>query len=750
MAQLPNLNNKEDLDFHFINEKLIKLEIFLKKNEIYNENEFKKWVNDFKKIYGNIHTNIQLYIISALLYFIGYSFIEKYILKIENYVQSSENILKRQMDVGVKIGNDYTSLKILELEYFKPLISLAEKDDITIFTELIDKLANYVFKLKIRPEYFFDYLIQKIISPIIRHKSGEFYTPPFLVRKIVKDAYLFGDSILDPCCGSGNFLIEVIKYILSQNKTKKEKINAINRIYGFDINPISIFIAKINLFYLLKNEPTEIKSNLYVFDSLFQKREIFNERFDLIIGNPPWYTYRDIESVDFQEKVKKLAEELEIKPLPKNILNLEISTLFFARSMKVFMKKGAKISFITPKGIITGSHASRFRNFKGVSDIKIWLFDKKIEKIFNIDFICLFGQKSINSKNDNREIKSYYFTLRNQKKKLDYFDRIDLELERIETLLPYSIEKKAGKIFTKKLISKESLKKLVPLKESYYKTLFHKGADLNPRNLIFISFNKVDDYYIKINPDNRIFKRAKFPWNKIEFNNEIIEKNYLFKVVKSTELVKFTIYNHYIVFLPLLKHDLSFNYKKLAKYAKDFYDKINALYLEYKKTTTKHKSLMENLDRWSKLINQRQLSKIKVVYNNSGSILSSAVVQGNYLITGDLSFYNTNSLDEAFYLSAILNSNLMTGQIKILKSSRHIFKLPFEVPIKKFNDKSFSHQCLVKLGKKGQNIAKKAVNEIFKKKGNEISKYKIQKKLTQKLSAILNQIDDILIKELKI
>ncbi len=749
MGQFLNLNNKKDLDFHFINEKLINFGNILKKNEIYNENEFKNWFNDFKKIYGNKHVTIQLYIVFALLYFIGYSFISKFILLDNNLFSNHRYTLKRLIKVERKLESIYKNLKIFDLKYFKPLISLVEKEEISIFYELIELVSNSVFKSKIEPEYFFDYLIQKLISPNIRHKSGEYYTPSFLVKKMVNDSYSFGDYTLDPCCGSGNFLIEVINYILSQNRSKKEKIEAINKVYGFDINPISIYISKINFLYLLKNLENAFLLNLYVFDSLFQKRENFNDKFDLIIGNPPWYTYRDIESLDYQEKVKNLAEELEIKPLPKNILNLEISTLFFVRVMKTFLKNDAKIFFVITKGVITGSHASRFRNFRGVSNLRIWMFDNHIKKIFNIDFICLFGQKSEGLKKSNEEFKSYYFTLRKEKSNLDYFDSANLELENVDILIPYSIEKKGGKTYVKKLISKESIKNLTPLKESYYKKLFHKGADLNPRNLIFVRFNKFDDSLVRINPDNRIFKRAKSPWNKIEFKNEIIEKKFLFKVIKSTELVKFLIYDHYNVFLPLLKSDLSFNYEKLANYAKKFYDKINTLYLKYKKTTTKHNSLMENMNRWSKLINQRQLSKIKVVYNNSGSILNSSVIQGNFLITGDLSFYDSDNLCEAYYLSAILNSNVMTNNIKIMKSSRHIFKIPLDIPIKKFNEKSQNHSKLAELGKNGQETAKSTVSALLEKNKNNLSKFKIQNILRKKLTRILTQIDEILRKELR-
>jgi hypothetical protein len=321
----------------------------------------------------------------------------------------------------------------------------------------------------------------------------------------------------------------------------------------------------------------------------------------------------------------------------------------------------------------------------------------------------------------------------------------------MESLIPYSVEAKGNKIYTKKLILKDEKDKLLPYSESYYKKLFHKGADLNPRNLIFVNCEEINNFLFKINPEERIFKKAKYPWNRKEFKDEIVEKDYIFKIVKSTELVKFQIYDWYNVFLPLTKEDLSFNYDTLPSNAKKFYNKINKIYLNYKKTTTKHKSLMDNLNRWNKLINIRQSSKIKVVYNNSGSIISSSIIQGDFLITGDLSFYDTENLDEAYYLAAILNSDLMTKQIQIKKSSRHIFKIPFENAIKKYDSNNKNHIRLSKLGKMGEEMV---TNVISKFKRNQVekdalSKTKLQSFLSKKLEEIIRRIDKILILELK-
>jgi len=742
--------DKIDLDLDYVNNTISDLEILLVKINIQNDYQFKQWLKDFQKIYGNKKTDIRLYICNSIIYFVGLLFISNYILDEKKEFTKNHTLLKDLKEFERKVGSVLVDHNIVEFEYFTPLLLISESVDLSLFSNLILKISNSLFKPEIEPEHVFDFITQELLPPILKHSSGEYYTPPFLVKKMVEESYSLGEIVLDPCCGSGNFILGLIKYILAENIPKKKKIEAINRIYGFDINPISIFTSKINSLFLLKEEISEIKLNLYTLDFLFQERSDLKDKFDLIIGNPPWYTYRDVGSIEYQKKLKNLAEDLEIKPRPKNILNLEISTLFFFRANDYYLKNQAKIFFVITKGVITGSHASRFRNFKGYSDVRVWEFDKKIEKIFNIDFICIYGQKGQSRiRHSVYEIPSYHFALKDDNVEIGYFNIIDIKVVKVETLVPFSIDQKGEKIYVKKLIPKDKLSDLLPQEESYYKTLFHKGADLNPRNLIFVKFTEIDDLLVEINPDKRIFKRAKIPWNKTEYKNNIIEKKYLFKVFKSTELVKFHLYDHYQVFLPLNKEDLSFNYNQLDKNSKKFYDLINDVYLVNKKETTAHNSLMENLNRWAKLINQRQLSSIKVVYNNSGSIINSAVVEGDFLITGDLSFYDTNDLNEAYYLSAILNSNILSEQIKIMKSSRHIFKLPFNIPIKKFDPENIDHQKLVELGKEGEKIAEKAIIQTQKIEKEDITKRKIQGIISTKLKLIFNQIDELLIRDIK-
>ncbi|MFX0010210.1 MAG: hypothetical protein ACFE9R_07845, partial [Candidatus Hermodarchaeota archaeon] len=116
---------------------------------------------------------------------------------------------------------------------------------------------------------------------------------------------------------------------------------------------------------------------------------------------------------------------------------------------------------------------------------------------------------------------------------------------------------------------------------------------------------------------------------------------------------------------------------------------------------------------------------------------------------GDLSFYSTDNINEAYYLSAILNSPLITEQVQIKKSSRHIFKIPFELPIRLYDETNISHLKLAELAKGAHSISESLTIETLKKDRGISSKIKIQALIDKHIAHILKQIDEIVKNELK-
>ncbi|MBD3228973.1 MAG: N-6 DNA methylase [Candidatus Lokiarchaeota archaeon] len=615
-----------------------------------------KWRSYFRDLYSNDHLNLDLLLKHSYLVFLC-KIIAKKILNIE-----------------------FNSINPFEHNLFNWLDELNNLKD-----DLIAKISHFAFDTK--NNVLIDFY-QEIISSKIRHSMGEFYTPEELAKVMIDNSYEFGDKVLDPACGSGIFLIEIIKTIISSPKlSKKNKSEFINEIYGIDINPVVILITRINLLLLTRNfEGIEIADNIHLANSLNLDENISNNigRVDLIIGNPPWLVYRDLESKEYQVLIKEIAKRNDIKPQAKDISNLEITTIFFYEISREFLKFGGKIFFIMTSNVLNGSQSQKFRNFKGFTNIQVWKFQRKL---FNIKNIALKAMYQKNSQ-DPYPIKMLLYN--------EEFKVIEQS-----KLVPSYIE--GGNI--KKLIEANKKLELLPIIKSYYYKNVHKGADLFPRALIFVKIKKKKDYLI-VNRDMEATARSKKPWNKTFFKDIEIEQEYVFKTIKANLLIPFSITGVYKVALPINREYQKIPIEDLKPKMKTFYKKINQIYIGNKKSTTKFVNLWQNINYRNKLIKQDP-NLFKVVYNEAGSKLKSAVVDKNILLDYTLLYHQTPNIDECYYLCAILNSSFLNENLKIIKSSRHFVKRPFKFNIPEYNP-SIDHHCKLKeLARKCEDIIKK-------------------------------------------
>jgi len=113
-----------------------------------------------------------------------------------------------------------------------------------------------------------------------RSNTGSYYTPSCLLKgiKIKPDC-----SVLDPCCGSGGILLNVLS-----------KDHNPENIYARDTDDIALKICYINLTLFFNDK--NIKPNISKQDITIAQTEDFsanrangaNRKFDYIITNPPW------------------------------------------------------------------------------------------------------------------------------------------------------------------------------------------------------------------------------------------------------------------------------------------------------------------------------------------------------------------------------------------------------------------------------------------------------------------------------
>ena len=71
---------------------------------------------------------------------------------------------------------------------------------------------------------------------------------------------------------------------------------------------------------------------------------------------------------------------------------------------------------------------------------------RKINRWINIDFICLFAQKTQKDVSESElEIPINHYSMKTKGNSIEYFSHVELELESKSTLVPYAVEIKANK-----------------------------------------------------------------------------------------------------------------------------------------------------------------------------------------------------------------------------------------------------------------------------------------------------------------
>ena len=206
----------------------------------------------------------------------------------------------------------------------------------------------------------FEYLLSVLGS---QGDAGQFRTPrniiDFMVEVIDPQK---NESILDPACGTGGFLISSYKHIMNSNMKRvpgdllgtTERIKLFDNFRGYDISPDMVRLSLVNLYLHHFVQP-----QISEYDTLTSD-DNWNEYADVILANPPFMTPTG-----------------GIRPHKRFSVQSNRSEVLFVDYIAEHLTPKGRAAVIVPEGII-------FQNVRAYKQLRKMLVEKYLYAVVSL------------------------------------------------------------------------------------------------------------------------------------------------------------------------------------------------------------------------------------------------------------------------------------------------------------------------------------------------------------------------------
>ncbi|MDU2896988.1 MAG: hypothetical protein E7B53_19735 [Clostridium sp.] len=259
-------------------------------------------------------------------------------LVLRNQLTQIENgSIFKSVNIKNLLNSDFFSW-YLDIDIWNENISDSIKDIIKILKDY--DVNQRIFSKDISHDLF-NNLYLSIIPKEVRHSLGEYYTPDWLADSVIyelinKVEFKLGKfkkwRAIDPCAGSGTFIMRLIDYVIKElrdiNENNEDILNNIlNRISAIDINPLAVLTCSVNYFMAI--------SPYLDINKLLTERGI---TIPVYLGDaaliPKTYICNDIEvtkytfdNIEFSLPTEILNKEIDIEKIQRYFQGVEIEKI---------------------------------------------------------------------------------------------------------------------------------------------------------------------------------------------------------------------------------------------------------------------------------------------------------------------------------------------------------------------------------------------------------------------------------------
>lgn len=665
-------------------------------------------------------------------------------------------------------------------------------------------------------------LYHSVISPEVRHRLGEYYTPDWLASRIVDQVVTdpLEQRVLDPACGSGTFVFYAVRRQLAAaaavGAPLPESLDRVTTsVFGVDLHPVAVSLAQATYLLAIGRErlsqrTTTLAIPVYLGDSMrweaadntmftaggdivlhttdgaqlfaselrFPARVVgevgrFDElvtelvgrassrdrgatrpsvagmlanlgvaeeeratleatysvlcdlhdagrdhiwgyyirnqsrpawlarpenRVDVLVGNPPWLAFHFM-AAPLQRVFQRRARERHLwhGGARGRTTQQDLSAYFVARCVELYLRVGGHFGFVMPRAVLSRQTYGGFRSGEYSTETETccvafgqpWDLQHVDPAPFPVPSAVVFGSRTSDS--GVSPLTS--------------------------SVLAWEGEPPPHGTLGGDLTSAVDHVTAMTGNEvaSPYRERFRDGAILYPRMLIMVTDSPTTPLGVPQGRQAVVSRQTaldKPPWRGLPQQHGVVESPFVRPAYLGESIAPFRVLNVGRAVVPydgtrLMdgSDDRIDRYPGLARWWRD----SEALWLTHRSSA--RRTLAEQLDYLGQLRAQFPIAPIRVVYSKAGNHLAAAIVQdGLGVIDHTLYWAPVGTLDEANYLTAILNAPALTDLIRPFQSvgafgPRHFDKYVWQAPIPAFDPSKEAHRRLAQLGTEATEIA---------------------------------------------
>ena len=663
-------------------------------------------------------------------------------------------------------------------------------------------------------------LYQTVIPAQERRNLGEYYTPRWLTKAIVREIVTdpLNQRVLDPSCGSGTFIAECVEHFLEaanrENVPDADVFEMLrDSVTGIDVHPVATHLARAAWVIaakpaIEKGMSTSVTVPIYLGDSLqlgFQGRDLFAERevtirvrdtddtelllpkslvnraedfdhlmvsvadyiengedpqlalegvdglkgdelgmvsatidklqelhsrglnhiwayytrnlvrpiamsqnkVDVIVGNPPWINYNQTTAMLRVALEDQSSDVYGIWAGGRYATHQDVASLFYARSVDLYLRDGGLIGMVMPHSALQSGQHTKWRTgeWRSRSGTRTLHVDFQVRKAWDLERL---------EPNDFFPVPS----------SVVFAERLGEEGR--ARPLSGTVQQWVGDTDTPNVRRVDvGITDTSAGFVSNYAHLSRQGATIVPRALFFV--DEIPNPTIvhvggTITTMPRRGRYDKAPWKSLDLamlNTNTVEVDHVFDVHLGETVVPYFTSEPRKAVLPVKPSVVAssgtsvsihgVDARSLGRRMRRRWSEINKAW-ENNKSASNRLTLLERLDYFGNLSSQldwrhdADARPIRVVYSASGIPTASILSDEKAVVDYTLFWLACRTVDEAHYLTAVINSDCLYRQLKPLMpkgqfGARHVQKHLWRLPIPEFDAEDSLHASIVDAGR---------------------------------------------------